>query len=784
MNIAMPSSVDPDIHELDRGLLVGDLGILGFSVSLLSDSDFEVRKRAFEACKALAEGTLAADGYKLPEKTNARAGDNKSTLTVGAIARQGSAPATLTTSISSLAPTVAAKLGYWKGLALQMSSGDVVFPVVRRISTFIQWVEAPPSLSKSPDAPEGEQVLRDAVAILYCQAILHYSQPHVWRMSGVLNTLVRLCRAYQDLLPGVGDSAVSSERQLGIKSVAKPKGGTAAERVRLSQLEQAVTLADALLVHVCTDVAHEAMLAVARTDASAVTWCHYSGGVKMADTASATWKEIQELLERVANYFVRDRIENATDTSDLGDALGVSGVVGKTFVVPSMEPGLSQAAAEMEIIVPHLPHLRRSLVAMIKKRALDIGVGALHEGDQSEDAFSNGLQSLWIMATAAWRLSMASTPNSACRVVCSKILAVAFGALGDCLRAGMANAAICCGWQTSHQQTRADTTFDSLRFHDAGSNAQWIAIALLLEITGANVQVRLFEPDGARAIQAQATLLLGQILSQAVSCFLAASEFVEAASSMAHKGRVQGNSTFSLSMAILIASQLLDGGVAYAFSRYYKSYAEFVGAIVKAKVEGPHFAHFGGIAVSTGVQARGRLLLTLLRLASICIASPVSLIAQVPDAKDMLEIISQRTGQQLIDSGVFVVLFSNWLDDASYVSSGNAAVPSSLAPFLSSYPVRIEAVCTVFAIGACLLRAQTVLPSSSQNAISVMATVRVGATISVPSAVLNPTPLSLLQDHIADVIISEGVIGQERQRLWKFKDASIFSTAVLALQGM
>jgi hypothetical protein len=679
-------------------------------------------------------------------------------------------------------------------------------------------------------APESDAAALAATTLLLHQVRLRCACPSTWRACGVLPLLVRLARLGTSAAALAASLAPGEDASLAARAPGRPSqpsrpalgdgGGRAGAAATPSDVAVA---ASAALRLACTDAYNGPLLALVRAEPSVLSWAASAeaglgtggrGGLAVASDAAASWGEVSTLLVSAAARFVTSgdassprsagsapldaaAARRGEDSFAADSPRGAPSAGGDGLRVPS---GGTEVAAAIEAFAAlqarwHgiggvlLGRLRDAVEAAQPFSTASLGGAGRGSFEDLAGECETAALSLWTLATVAWRLACALPVGHPSRAAAASMVGAVLALLGQALEQGLLAASLLLGAPGAAQalQAASGTSDDAASSVAAAAAAassvsavMWPGVALLCEALGSALQVRTHDLDPARLVQARAGALLGGLLQLCVGpAALGATLAVGGTTPpTAAAQRARAWPALRSLLACSLVHCALRAGVCGSLAQAIGGHCRWLRAVMAARTTHLHAALGRGSLLLEGMSGRSCLLAALLQLA---LAQPTpagqdAVCAAFPSLPWAVLRLPHAVAVELATSGVFAAAAGVMLDDVSLLDAAHAALPPAVAASLAGrHPIRLEGVGLLWLLGCLLLQAQA---RAGSNPLW-------GATGNVHGgSAPDESPLRLLQGALARAVAEGGVVGAERSRLWRLRDAAVHPTVCAALQAL
>jgi hypothetical protein len=742
-------SDDVVCSDIDRALLVNDLQIHDISVALMFDPDHEVRLSSFRTVRAVV---LAVAGPALAARS-AMTGNSAEAidLTAELAAAGGGA-----SSASSFASRARARR--WHDILLRFSQSDCVVAASRRALVYIQGVTGPKPGNASNELYE---IVSHAVDIFAAQAVMRTALPAAWRMCGVLGILARLAK--------MGLPRTVVEKNKSKKEPEKKKSGLSTMAATAVSADKGY--ADIVLRQICTDHGNEAMLTLARFDQAVHQW---------AENATANDTAAQELLQDTSGTW-----PSVCDSLRRGlAALRGAGLLETLAAAAQVtDPGARQAFLDSQLAASASTALGRlAAQAGSIRRALLLEMERVSRGRPSPPGQSLSLNEavgvIWELTEAAWSSIMCTPPFHSSRGPIQAFVQSVISLSVVCARKGPVYFSLFLGCPP---------------LGDPAAGAfPWRGLLILCRMIADTIHIRTHEADFGRFLQNRALLLLGDALNVALDRVSLPTEASDQSTDKLASQRAAVDRQYSFTLL----AQAGDAGIVEAFASNISSHARLfnIAHATETAAANIHLFASQGQTLALGIRGRSLVWTAILRCA---LLRPFADSAIPPGAVSQL---SMLIAHKICESNVFRVVFEDMLTSTLLIDS-TGGLPPVMSPYGSTYPLRTEGASFIYCAGVLMLQRNSAETSSVDalhtNGIENAALDMTSAAVTVFQSTLqtnsrnfgsastsSSSPLKILQDHVARIAASDGIVSSERTRLWNKRDIALGPTVPVVLHGL
>jgi len=735
--------------DIDRALLVNDLQIHDISVALMFDPDHEVRLSAFRAVRAVV---LAVAGPALAARSTMSGNSAEAIDLTAELAAAGGG----SSSASSFASRARARR--WHDLLLRFSQSDCVVAASRRALVYIQGVTGPKTGNATNELYE---IVSLAVDIFAAQAVMRTALPAAWRMCGVLGILARLAK--------MGLPRTVVEKNKNKKEPEKKKSGLSAMAAAAVSADKGY--ADVVLRQVCTDHGNEAMLTLARFDQAVHQWAENSTGndsaaQELLQDTSGTWPSVCDSLRRgLASLRGAGLLETLAAAAQVTD------------------PGARQAFLDSQLAASTSTTLGRlAAQAGSIRRALLLEMERVCRGRPSPPgqglSLNEAVGVIWELHEAAWSSITCTPPFHSSRGPIQAFVQSVISLSVVCARKGPVYLSLFLGCPP---------------LGDPAAGAfPWRGLSILCRMIADTIHVRTHEADFARFLQNRALLLLGDALNVALDRVSMPTEGSDQSTDKLASQRAAVDRRYSFTLL----AQAGDAGIIEAFASNISSHARLFNIAHSTEIASANIHLFAsqGQTLALGIRGRSLVWTAILRCA---LLKPFGDSSIPPAAVTQLSVLCAH---KICESNVFRVVFGEMLPSTLLIDS-TGGLPPVMSPYGSTYPLRTEGASFIYCAGVLMLQRNSVENSADatthvdggENAALDMTSAAVTVFQSTllsnsrnhgPTSSSLSSPLKMLQDHVARIAASDGIVSAERARLWSKRDIALGPTVPVVLHGL
>lgn len=736
--------------DIDRALLVSDLQIHDISVALMFDPDHEVRLSAFRAVRAVV---LAVAGPALAARSTMSGNSAEAIDLTAELAAAGGG----SSSASSFASRARARR--WHDLLLRFSQSDCVVAASRRALVYIQGVTGPKTGNATNELYE---IVSLAVDIFAAQAVMRTALPAAWRMCGVLGILARLAK--------MGLPRTVVEKNKNKKEPEKKKSGLSAMAAAAVSADKGY--ADVVLRQICTDHGNEAMLTLARFDQAVHQWAENSTGndsaaQELLQDTSGTWPSVCDSLRRgLAALRGAGLLETLAAAAQVAD------------------PGARQAFLDSQLAASTSTTLGRlAAQAGSIRRALLLEMERVCRGRPSPPgqglSLNEAVGVIWELHEAAWSSITCTPPFHSSRGPMQAFVQSVISLSVVCARKGPVYLSLFLGCPP---------------LGDPAAGAfPWRGLSILCRMIADTIHVRTHEADFARFLQNRALLLLGDALNVALDRVSMPTEGSDQSTDKLASQRAAVDRRYSFTLL----AQAGDAGIIEAFASNISSHAQLFNIAHSTEIASANIHLFAsqGQTLALGIRGRSLAWTAILRCA---LLKPFGDSSIPPAAVTQLSVLCAH---KICESNVFRVVFGEMLPSTLLIDS-TGGLPPVMSPYGSTYPLRTEGASFIYCAGVLMLQRNSVENSADATTHALIDTD--AAALDMTSAAVTvfqstllsnsrnhgPTssslssPLKMLQDHVARIAASDGIVSAERARLWSKRDIALGPTVPVVLHGL